>query len=104
MMIRLSRPLPPSPGGDAFGDPENWEKAMSVAKYNGINLDLGHFLVGQHQAGRDPDPIPFLTKYHDHVTHVHVKDKRIKARRGRATVPFPVEGGREPRSSRFCSS
>lgn len=72
------------PGGDAFGDPSNWEKAMSVAKYNGINLDLGHYLVGQHQAGKDPDPIPFLTKYHDHVTHVHVKDRTLDGK----TVPF----------------
>src|SRR6202041_994263 len=39
------------PGGTAFGDPENWEKAMEAAKYNGINLDLGHCLVGQHNAG-----------------------------------------------------
>ena len=72
------------PGGAAFGDPENWEKAMEAARYNGINLDLGHFLVGQHQAGKDTDPIPFLTKYHDHVTHVHVKDRRLDG----ATVPF----------------
>jgi len=72
------------PGGDAFGDPENWEKAMEAAKYNGINLDLGHFLVGQHNAGRDPNPIPFLTKYHDHVTHVHVKDRKLTGQ----TVPF----------------
>jgi len=32
------------PGGDAFGAPENWEKAMEVSKYNGINLDIGHSL------------------------------------------------------------
>ena len=66
-------------GGEAFGAPENWEKAMEVSKYNGINLDLGHFLVGQQTS-----PIPFLTKYHDHVTHVHVKDRKLTG----ATVPF----------------
>jgi hypothetical protein len=66
-------------GGEAFGAPENWEKAMATAKYNGINLDLGHFLVGQQTS-----PIPFLTKYHDHVTHVHVKDRKLDG----ATVPF----------------
>ena len=27
------------PGGEAFGAPENWEKAMAVAKYNGIVVD-----------------------------------------------------------------
>lgn len=67
------------PGGEAFGAPENWEKAMAVSKYNGINLDLGHFLVGNQTS-----PIPFLTKYHDHVTHIHVKDRTLKG----ATVPF----------------
>ena len=66
-------------GGAAFGAPENWEKAMEAAKYNGINLDLGHFLVGQQTS-----PIPFLTKYHEHVTHVHVKDRKLTGQ----TVPF----------------
>jgi len=67
------------PGGDAFGAPENWEKAMAVSKYNGINLDIGHFLVGNKTS-----PIPFLTQYHDHVTHIHVKDRKYDG----ATVPF----------------
>ena len=67
------------PGGEAFGSPENWEKAMEVSKYNAINLDLGHFLVGNQTS-----PIPFLTKYHEHVTHIHVKDRKL----GGATVPF----------------
>lgn len=67
------------PGGEAFGSPENWEKAMEVSKYNGINLDLGHFLVGNQTS-----PIPFLTKNHEHVTHIHVKDRTLKG----DTVPF----------------
>jgi len=67
------------PGGEAFGSPENWEKAMEVSKYNAINLDLGHFLVGNHTS-----PIPFMTKYHDRITHVHVKDRKYDG----ATVPF----------------
>ena len=67
------------PGGEAFGAPENWEKAMAVAKYNGINLDIGHFLVGNKTS-----PIPFMTKYHDRITHIHVKDRKYDG----ATVPF----------------
>jgi hypothetical protein len=67
------------PGGEAFGAPENWERAMAVSKYNGINLDLGHFLVGNQTS-----PIPFMTKYHDHITHIHVKDRKLTG----ATVPF----------------
>jgi hypothetical protein len=67
------------PGGEAFGAPENWEKAMAVSPYNGINLDLGHFLVGNKTS-----PIPFLTKYHGKITHIHVKDRKEDG----ATVPF----------------
>jgi sugar phosphate isomerase/epimerase len=60
------------PGGEAFGAPENWEKAMAVSKYNGINLDIGHFTAGQSTS-----PIPFMTKYADKITHIHVKDKMM---------------------------
>jgi hypothetical protein len=67
------------PGGEAFGAPENWERAMEASPYNGINLDLGHFLVGNQTS-----PIPFLMKYHDKVTHIHVKDRKYDG----ATVPF----------------
>jgi Xylose isomerase-like TIM barrel len=67
------------PGGEAFGAPENWQKAMAVSKYNGINLDLGHFLVGNQTS-----PIPFMTQYHDHITHIHVKDRKLSG----ANVPF----------------
>jgi len=58
---------------EAFGSPQSWEKAMGFAKYNGINLDLGHFT-----AGNQTSPIPFMMKYHDRITHVHVKDKTFK--------------------------
>jgi sugar phosphate isomerase/epimerase len=57
---------------EAFGKPESWETAMSYAKYNGINLDLGHFI-----AANNVSPAAFLTKYHDRVTHIHVKDKKM---------------------------
>ena len=57
---------------EAFGRPESWETAMSYSKYNGINLDIGHFT-----AGNSKSPIPFLTKYHERVTHIHVKDRKL---------------------------
>jgi len=56
---------------EAFGRPESWETAMSYSKYNGINLDIGHFL-----AGNNVSPIPFIKKYHDRITHVHIKDRK----------------------------
>lgn len=56
---------------EAFAKPESWETAMSYSKYNGINLDIGHFM-----AGNNISPIPFLMKHHDRVTHIHLKDRK----------------------------
>jgi len=51
--------------------PEHWETAFQYSKYNGANVDLGHFFTGNNIS-----PLPFITKYHDRVTHVHVKDRK----------------------------
>jgi len=59
--------------GHGATKPEHWETAFSYSKYNWANLDLGHFL-----AGNDTSPIPFLKKYHDRITHLHVKDRKLK--------------------------
>ena len=56
---------------EAFAAPESWEKAMSYSKYNGINLDIGHFI-----AGNNTSPIPFLKKHADRITHIHLKDRK----------------------------
>lgn len=48
----------------------DWEEAFSYAKYNGANVDIGHFFGGQKMS-----PLPFIEKYHDRITHLHVKDK-----------------------------
>ena len=66
-------------GHEATG-PENWEKVFGYAKHNGANLDIGHFVSGNHGS-----PIPFLKAHHDRITHIHVKDR--KANKG-ANVPF----------------
>ena len=55
---------------EAFGAPRSWETAMSYNRYNGINLDIGHFV-----AANNTSPIPFMMKYHDRITHIHVKDR-----------------------------
>jgi hypothetical protein len=65
---------------EAFAKPESWEKAMSYSKYNGINLDLGHFT-----AANNTSPIPFLMKYADRITHVHIKDRKLN---NGPNVPF----------------
>lgn len=57
---------------EAFAAPASWEKAMSYSKYNGINLDIGHFI-----AGNNTSPIPFMKKYADRITHIHLKDRKM---------------------------
>jgi len=57
---------------EAFGRPESWETAMSFSKYNGINLDIGHFIAGNNKS-----PIPFLKQYADRITHIHLKDRKL---------------------------
>ena len=59
--------------GHASTTPEHWEAAFSQARYNGANLDLGHFL-----AGNNTSPVPFLKQHHARITHVHVKDRKLK--------------------------
>jgi sugar phosphate isomerase/epimerase len=65
---------------EAFAKPESWEKAMTYSKYNGINLDLGHFTAANNRS-----PIPFLMKHADRITHVHVKDRKLN---NGPNVPF----------------
>lgn len=58
--------------GHATTKPEHWEKAFSLAKHNGANVDLGHFV-----AGNDVSPAAFIKQYHERITHVHVKDRKM---------------------------
>jgi len=62
------------------GTPAMWEKAFSQSKYNGANVDLGHYI-----AGLNTSPIPFIEKHHDRITHVHVKDRKFN---NGPNVPF----------------
>lgn len=57
---------------EAFGKPESWETAFTYSKYNGANIDLGHFI-----AANNVSPAAFLEKYHERVTHVHIKDRKM---------------------------
>jgi sugar phosphate isomerase/epimerase len=64
--------------GHAQG-PDLFEQVIAMAKYNWINLDIGHFLASHGT------PIPFLKKHHARITHIHVKDRKAN---GGDTVPF----------------
>ena len=66
--------------GHATTSAAEFETVLSYAKFNAVNLDLGHFTAGQ------PDsPVPFLKKHHGRITHVHVKDRK---RDNGPNVPF----------------
>jgi sugar phosphate isomerase/epimerase len=58
---------------EAFAGPGSWERAFSYSKYNGANIDIGHFT-----AGNSTSPLPFIRQYHDRITNLHLKDRRIK--------------------------
>jgi sugar phosphate isomerase/epimerase len=66
--------------GHASTTPEHWEQAFALAKYNGANVDLGHFV-----AGNDVSLPAFIRKHHDRITHVHIKDRK---RNNGPNMPF----------------
>jgi hypothetical protein len=59
--------------GHAETKPSDWETVFGYSKYNGANVDLGHFI-----AGNNTSPVPFITQHHERITHVHVKDRKFK--------------------------
>ncbi|MGE3311888.1 MAG: sugar phosphate isomerase/epimerase family protein [Limisphaerales bacterium] len=57
--------------GHASTGPKHWEEAFAMAEFNGANVDLGHFVAGNHG-----NPAEFIRKHPARVTHVHVKDRK----------------------------
>lgn len=57
--------------GHATTTPVMWEKAFALAKYNGANVDLGHFVAGDNGS-----VVEFIKKYHARISHVHLKDRK----------------------------
>lgn len=66
--------------GHATTKPEHWEAGFALAKFNGANLDIGHFV-----AGNNTSPVPFLKQHHERITHVHIKDRKFN---NGPSVPF----------------
>ena len=68
--------------GHAETGPAEWETAFGYAKFNGANLDIGHYV-----AGHSASPVPFLKQHHRRITHLHIKDRK-SGKNGGATTPF----------------
>ena len=55
---------------------------LSFGPNNMLNLDIGHYV-----AGLSISPIPVIRKYHDRITHLHLKDRK-SAEHGGDNVPW----------------
>ncbi|MEO8367833.1 MAG: sugar phosphate isomerase/epimerase [Candidatus Solibacter sp.] len=63
-------------GHDATNDPnqtatlESYATLMAYGKFNGVNLDIGHFTASNY------DAVAFIKEHHDKITNLHVKDRK----------------------------
>ena len=63
-------------GHDATNDPNqtatlaSYDTLMAYGKYNGINLDIGHFTAAGY------DAVAFIKLHHDKITNLHIKDRK----------------------------
>ncbi len=70
-------------GHDATNDPnqtatlESYDTLMAYGKYNGVNLDIGHFTAAGY------DAVAFIKAHHDKITNLHIKDRKRNADGGR---------------------
>jgi len=63
-------------GHDQTSDPnefatlESYGKAFEYSKYNGVNLDIGHFTASNY------DAVAFIKEHHARITNLHLKDRK----------------------------
>jgi len=63
-------------GHDQTNDPnqtatlESYATLMAYGKYNGVNLDIGHFTSANY------DAVAFIKEHHAKITNLHLKDKK----------------------------
>lgn len=56
----------------------SWDTALSQSPFNGVNFDVGHYLVATGES-----PIPFIREHHDRITSLHLKDRKLPSNGGR---------------------
>lgn len=52
------------------GSLESYAKALSYGKYNGVNLDIGHFTSANY------DALKYIEENHARITNLHIKDRK----------------------------
>jgi sugar phosphate isomerase/epimerase len=63
-------------GHDQTSDPnefatlETYDAAFSYGKYNGVNLDIGHFTASNY------DAVTFIRQHSARITNLHLKDRK----------------------------
>jgi sugar phosphate isomerase/epimerase len=59
-----------------------YEEIFAEARYNGANIDIGHWTATHNQS-----PLPFITRHVDRIPHIHVKDRKHGSNGGQ-NMPF----------------
>lgn len=49
-----------------------WDRAIWQSEYNGLNLDIGHYVAGTNQS-----PVPLIERHWDRIGSLHLKDRKI---------------------------
>ena len=49
---------------------DSFERLFAMSKQFKANLDIGHFVAGNN------DPVAFIRKHHERISHLHLKDRR----------------------------
>jgi sugar phosphate isomerase/epimerase len=55
---------------DQFATPASFETALAMSDLFRVTLDIGHFVAGNN------DPVAFISKHHDHIVNIHVRDRK----------------------------